>query len=336
MPNIHYIPRALFDTLSITIEAYKEIFDADNPRHHIKKHITHCLASTNMIIPPFAVNDYQAALQFLYSYRGSVETFNAYRRDMERLIHWAWFVREKAVLRLKRDDIEAFIEFCMKPYKRWINTKTLARFKTIEGLRCPNPEWRPFEASLDKQSTKEGLTPTKSDYKCSQKTLKATFAVLSSFYQYQLQEDIVNVNPVPLIRQKSKFIQIEDSTPVIRRLSNMQWQTVMEIAKEKAKTHPEHERTVFILTCLYGLYLRISELTASERWTPTMRDFFKDNQGHWWFKTVGKGNKARRIAVSDAVLTALSHYRQNYLKLPALPDSQDTFCLLYTSPSPRD
>ena len=114
MSNIHYIPRALFDTRNITVEAYKEIYEADNPRHHIKKYLTHCLEPTKMTIPPFAVNDYQSALQFLYSYRGSIETFNAYRRDIERLMHWSWFVREKAVLRLKRDDIEAFIEFCIK------------------------------------------------------------------------------------------------------------------------------------------------------------------------------------------------------------------------------
>jgi integrase len=50
-----------------------------------------------------------------------------------------------------------------------------------------------------------------------------------------------------------------------------------------------------------------------------MGDFFKDSEGHWWFRTVGKGNKARQIAVSDSLLNALQHYRQNYLKLSPLP-----------------
>lgn len=67
------------------------------------------------------------------------------------------------------------------------------------------------------------------------------------------------------------------------------------------------------------MYLRISELTATPRWTPTMGDFFKDTEGHWWFKTIGKGNKARQIAVSDAMLDALKHYREKYLKLSPLP-----------------
>ena len=50
-----------------------------------------------------------------------------------------------------------------------------------------------------------------------------------------------------------------------------------------------------------------------------MGDFFKDSEGHWWFKTIGKGNKARQIAVSNAMLEALQHYRQKYLNLSPLP-----------------
>src|SRR3989338_6613702 len=67
------------------------------------------------------------------------------------------------------------------------------------------------------------------------------------------------------------------------------------------------------------MYLRISELTASERLTPTMGDFFKDADNNWWFKTVGKGNKARQIAVSNDMLKALKHYRTGYLELPPYP-----------------
>lgn len=65
--------------------------------------------------------------------------------------------------------------------------------------------------------------------------------------------------------------------------------------------------------------LRISELTVSQRWTPTMGDFFKDQDGNWWFKTVGKGNKARQIAVSNVLLQTLKHYRTEYLQLPLYP-----------------
>jgi len=264
-----------------------------------------------------------------------MQTFNAYRRELERLIHWAWFVREQSLLKLKRDDIEQFISFCIKPYKRWIGLKKVARFKKQDGHKVPNSQWRPFEASLTKKEHKLGIKATKEDYEFSQKSIKSLFAILSSFYQYLLQEEIVLANPVALIRQKSKFIQKESKQTIIRRLSNKQWQTVIDVAKHKAKNNSKEERTVFILSCLYGMYLRISELTSHERWSPTMGDFFKDQDGNWWFKTVGKGNKARQIAVSQSMLHALKHYRKHYLSLPSFPTPYEKTPLIGHSKNPN-
>jgi integrase len=80
---------------------------------------------------------------------------------------------------------------------------------------------------------------------------------------------------------------------------------------------------------LYLLYLRVSELVASDRHTPTMGDFFQDSQQQWWFKTVSKGNKAREIAVSNSLLAALKRYRKKGLKLsPSLPTANEATPLL--------
>ncbi len=314
-----YIPIPVFDTLEEVIDQYKTIYADDNPHQVIRQWLTHCFADTKIILPSFAVKDYQMALNFLYSYRGSTDTFGAYRRDLERLLQWSWFVRYQSFLEHKREDIEAFIEFCLKPPKRWISFKKVARFKKDSGKKVPNPEWRPFEAHVSKIDHKAGIEPDRNKYQFSQSALKALFNILSSFYNYLLQEQAVQVNPLVLIRQKSKFLQKQGKTQLIRRLSNAQWEMVINVAKDKADQNPSHERTVFILSCLFGMYLRISELAASPRWIPTMGDFFKDQEGHWWFKTIGKGNKARQIAVSDAMLSALQHYREKYLKLSPLP-----------------
>jgi integrase/recombinase XerD len=67
------------------------------------------------------------------------------------------------------------------------------------------------------------------------------------------------------------------------------------------------------------MYLRIYELAATPRWTQTMGDFFKDAENHWWFRTIGKSNKSRQIAVSDVMLNALKRYRENYMKPSPLP-----------------
>ncbi|MBV8802002.1 MAG: site-specific integrase, partial [Gammaproteobacteria bacterium] len=228
----NYIPTPVFDTLSETIELYKLIYNSDSPRQKIKEWLLLCFEKSKVTIPPFATKDYEISLKYLYSYRGSKQTFSSYRRDIERLIQWSWFVKEESILKLRRDDIEEFIEFCLKPYKKWIGLKTVARFKLHNGLKIPNSEWRPYEASLDKKKIKDGKVPTREDYQFSQKALKALFATLSSFYNFCSQEEVVNANPVMLIRQKSKFLRKELTNPIIRRLSEKEWQTVLEIAKE--------------------------------------------------------------------------------------------------------
>ncbi|MCK4608513.1 MAG: tyrosine-type recombinase/integrase [Gammaproteobacteria bacterium] len=318
MPSI-YMPKAVFDTQTEVIELYKKVRADENPRHIIRQWLQHCLSGAKVELPQFAPKDYQAILDFLYSYRGSSDTFVAYRRDLERLLQWSWFVQKKSVLKLKREDIEAFIEFCIKPYKRWIGLKTVARFKLRNGQKVPNPDWHPFEVRISKQDYKDCKTQNKNDYQFSQQALKTLFGILGSFYNFLIQEELAQVNPVLLIRQKSKFLRKEIAKPTIRRLSEKQWRTVMNLAKEEAKKEIKCEREVFILSCLYGMYLRISELVASTRWTPTMGDFTQDNDGNWWFKTTGKGNKARAVAVSPSMLAALKHYRSRYLQLTPCP-----------------
>ena len=114
---------------------------------------------------------------------------------------------------------------------------------------------------------------------------------------------------------------------IIRRLTDLQWDYVIETARKLADSDPRHERTLFIMSALYGMYLRISELTANDRWDPKMNHFFKDNDGLWWFTTVGKGNKQRNITVSDSMLLALKRWR-NHLNKSPLPSPDDTFPLI--------
>lgn len=260
--------------------------------------------------------DFQLSYHFLYSYRGSAATFNSYRREIERFLHWSWFICHKSLAEVKREDIEQFIHFCQNPPRHWIGHNHKPRFIEKAGLRLANPDWRPFVNQ--KQTT----------YLMPQKTTQAIFAILGSFFAFLIQEDHVTNNPVLQIRQKSKFIRKQQNSAIIRRLSELQWGYVIETAQQLAEQKPElHERTLFIMQALYSMYLRISELASSARWEPQMGHFQRDHDGNWWFTTVGKGNKQRQIAVSDAMLAALKRYRQS-LQLPALPGQGETHPLI--------
>lgn len=285
--------------------------------------------------PPFPENltdiqqqDFQASLSFLKNYRGSQGTFNSYRREIERLFQWCLHQGKKAFSELKREDIEEFVLFCQNPPSSWIGTKKAPRFIQIGGERTPNPEWRPFVSTVSKIAHRKGERPKREDFELSLGSTKEMFAILSTFFNYLLQENHVSFNPVALIRQKSKFIRKHHGKPKIRRLSDLQWQYVIQMAEQLADIDPEtHERTLFMMSVFYTLYLRISELSASLRWTPMMNHFHRDSEGNWWFTTVGKGNKERQIAVSTTTLEALKRWRL-HLGLSALPSVADSSPLL--------
>ena len=271
--------------------------------------------------------DYFAAIAFLYSYKGSIATFNAYRREIERLMLWAWLIHKKNILALKRADLEEYLAFCQKPPKSWIGKKKVAHFIDANGKRVANLQWRPFVVTQSKIATKEGKELSVKNYQLADKSFREIFAVLSSFYNFLIQENVVEINPILQIRQKSKYLRRTQGTKKIRRLSELQWSFVIETAEKLATKDKTHERTLFILSALYGMYLRISELTASTRWLPKMSDFQKDMDENWWFTTVGKGNKERQIAVSDTMLNALKRWRK-YQGVSALPSSDDNTPLI--------
>jgi site-specific recombinase XerD len=132
------------------------------------------------------------------------------------------------------------------------------------GIKIPNPKWRPFVATISKRDFKDGARPDKKNYQLSQKSIREIFTVLSSFYNYLLISEKVSLNPITLIKQKSKFLQKRQQQTTVMRLTEKQWQYCLQVVREMAVKNPEkHERTLFILSALYLMYLRISELVSN-------------------------------------------------------------------------
>lgn len=275
-------------------------------------------------VPPGFSEDYTLASQFLLAYRKNPATFNVYRSHIEQLTQWCWFVAKCTFNVIGRDECEQYLQFYQKPPNHWIGKKTVAKFCLQQGSLLPNPAWRPFVAKLAKGTHADEEKPLASAYAPSEEAFKLVFAVLNSFYKHLLQLGHVQTNVIDLIKQKNHYYRKQQGSAKVRRMSPMQWEVIMEVAEQMAIDAPgKHERTLFVISLLYGLYLRISELSATDSWTPQMRHFEKDYEDNWWFRTVGKGNKERTIAVSDAVLTALKRWRKFLGTLTPLPTKTD-------------
>lgn len=280
-------------------------------------------------IPKKFHDDYFQAANFLISYKKNNETFSGYRKDIERFSQWCWFFAKLSFKKIGRDDIENYLQFCRKPPNHWIAKKTVAKFTIKAGKQIPNPLWRPYVVKISKAEHLLGKKPRLSQYRLSDSGFKMIFTALQGFYKHMVLNHYLPTNIIDLIKQKTHYYRKQQGAAKVRRISPLQWEVVMEIAQNMADDEPDkHERTLFIMSMLYGLYLRVSELAASQRWTPMMHHFKKDYEDNWWFTTLGKGNKERTVAVSDAVLAALKRWREHLGTITPLPTATDKLPLV--------
>lgn len=130
----------------------------------------------------FANNDFELARNFLREYDGNIATYNSYRREVERLLQWAWLIQKKSILALSRFDMENYLNFCKHPPLHWITTAKVSRFIEKDGVRIPNNAWRPFVVTVSKVAARRGETPDPEEYLMSDRAFKEIFSVLGSFF----------------------------------------------------------------------------------------------------------------------------------------------------------
>ena len=271
-----------------------------------------------------ALEEYTLACKFLLSYRGSLDTFTSYRREVERLCQWCWLIKKIPLCDMEREHMAEYIRFVQNPPLDWVANKHSSRFSDGTcGTRLPVDTWRPF---LKRQHKSDSQTKSLKN-PIQQATLRAIIASASTFFTYLLQEGYVQKNPVILLRQKGQIIQKHQNTRITRKLSQIQWEVLIDMIEKKARANGHFERHLFALSAFFLLGVRISELAESQGRTPMMQDFYRDSDGLWWFKTIGKGNKLREVAVPDAMCQSLRRYR-THLGLSVYPSPTEASPLI--------
>lgn len=254
-----------------------------------------------------AMDDFLHTTAFLMSYsKKSQDTYDKFRGDAERLLLWSWLVKRKSVVTLRRRDLEDYTDFVAKPSVQWLAQGTERRFISAAGLRVPNKAWRPFRVA----GAGKGRLSTKS--------WQGLFSNLSVYFNYLMAEDYAIGNPIPIVKKNCPYLRQETGINTARRLSELQWDYLLDAAKKLADEDDYHERTLFVVATLKSLKLRISELSERPNWLPVMSNFHRDHEGNWWFRAFGKGSKERDVSISDEYLEFLRRYRQ-YRGLSALP-----------------
>ncbi|MEQ3692177.1 MAG: site-specific integrase [Thalassolituus sp.] len=249
----------------------------------------------------------------------SAHTFTRFRNETERFLLWVFLFKTKPMEQLRKADILEYADFCWQPPVAWICNANHEKFVFRNGHYTQNPLWAPFKLQLPKKTLEEQL-PDKKKYKPSQQTLMATFTAIIAFYKYLMNEEYLYGNPAQIAKPDCRHFIKDAQVKEVRRLSESQWQYVFNVALELADQDRTYERSLFVITAMKTLFLRVSELSERPNWTPMMSHFWQDSDGNWWLKIFGKGRKLRDITVPNSFMDYLKRYRQ-FRGLSPLPSS---------------
>ncbi|HLR29787.1 MAG TPA: tyrosine-type recombinase/integrase [Paenalcaligenes sp.] len=243
-----------------------------------------------------ADNDLAAVRAWLAQYLSNTNTFNSYRKEVERLLLWMQKQGISCLADLKQEHFLLYRYFLANPQpaEQWLmpHGSRLAR---------RNPEWRPFVGPLSESSIHQSLT------------------ILNSLMQWLVMAQYLQANPLALLRH-SRRQQNPMHQAVKRYIPAHLWREVLitidQLPMNTARQKAQYHRIRWIFSLFYATGLRVSEVCEH-----TMGDFYSqydpDGQIRWWLYIKGKGNKERSIPITTELMAELGYYRKTLGLSPA-------------------
>ncbi|MNM03785.1 site-specific tyrosine recombinase XerC [compost metagenome] len=266
---------------------------------------------------PGVLEDYTMSIRFLTLMgRKSEQTYNALRIEVERLLLWCWLVQGKSLTALKRADYDAFVEFFVSPPVAWVGSERQHHFVEREGSggqKAPNPRWKPFRVTGQQLEGRKVVKRTPSP-----SAFMKLFSSLTSFVDFLVLDGYLEGNPIPAVKKNSPYLIRDVSIRKSHRLSELEWDFVLQTVEDMANANSRYERNLFAVLLLKSCYLRISEIAERAEWAPLM-SHIEQKDGYWWLLVYGKGAKLRSVSMSDSILPYLIRYRRSRGLPEAIP-----------------
>jgi integrase len=280
-----------------------------------------------------ARKDLKLLLGFLNDVVGnSVGTQSRFRNEAERFMLFCWNEKNISVTNAGVDDVRHYIDWIWSPPKSLIADTTIAsRFKSKpkSDTRLVNEDWRPFvlRQSKAKRKANEFISPEritssklKKTYSLNQTSLRNSYASLNIFLKELTESEKMLRNPAAQVKKSCKYLVKGSVYKPPHTLDDETWQLFVDTLTDAANENPSYERHRFLVLALKVLFLRISELSKKDYYTPTFGHFRQDSSGEGWvLNIIGKGKKERLVTVPDSFIdNVLIRYRE-YLGLSPLP-----------------
>lgn len=261
-----------------------------------------------------ANHDLDAIKSWLTLKDDNAKTYQAYKKELERLLLWSVLERGKAVSSLNTDDCRAYIRFL----------KTLAttdsQWVTLQPANKNYGKWKPFYYRVKKTDQESSIQADGlPELVLSPRSINYAKSVISSCMEWLVKQNYLkhnNFDGIQTIKFAQTTLQINS-----RAFTLNQMQRVFIYAESQIEANsPEffnNRRTLFILKFAFSTGLRIHELAAA-----SFGDIecLEDESGeHYFLRVVGKHNKVRKTSLPLMFIEEL----QDYLRLRGLPSHFD-------------
>ncbi len=214
-------------------------------------------------------------LQYLSS------TQRGYRKEAERFMLWAIWVRRRALSSMTTEDCVAYRNFLADVPDDWCAPRSRERW---------TPAWKPFEGKLSPRSQAHALT------------------VLRNLYRFLNNQNYLAGNPWAGVEEA------RTSGPKInvgRSLTEDQWAFALDRLGRLPRSS-SNLRLQIALPLLYASGVRLSEIVSAKTSDLEWRSLALPRTGEriegWWLHVVGKGTRTREVPVPDEVVDALGYY----------------------------
>jgi integrase len=250
-----------------------------------------------------ANTDVDAVRAWLANFLGKKTTFDAYRKEAERLLLWCVWEAGKPLSSMAHEDWLLYKAFLASPMPRdkWIAEH--GRKHSRGDVR-----WRPFAGPLSTSSQRQAGI------------------ILNSMFSWLVSAGYLAGNPLSLSHQRRQ----RPAPRIERYLDDALWQEVKSavdaLPRDSPREREHYYRLRWLMTLCYVCGLRISEIAEN-----SMGNFFcrrdQDGNGRWWLEILGKGDKLRIVPATSELMVELGRYRRE-LGYPALPVSGESTPLL--------
>jgi integrase len=257
-----------------------------------------------------ASHDLDAIKSWLALKNDNAKTYQAYKKELERLLLWAILERGKAISSLNTDDCRAYIQFLKNlsvADQQWV---------CLEPANKSYGKWKPFYYRGKKgtvtQSSPNSGTPQRV---LSAKSINYALTVISSCMTWLVRQNYLkhnNFESIRALRPGQTRLQVDN-----RAFTLSQIQSIFAYAESRLDANSSafrtNRRTLFILKFAFSTGLRLHELAAAS--FGDIECLEDKSSPHYFLKVTGKHSKMRKTSLPQVFIEEL----RSYLIVRSLP-----------------